>query len=122
MTVMVQLKQPALLPCEQNCSSSLKWAFIDKPHNIVAQCDQTSCSPAEGFFISHDRYLKGNLSLTVIAADYTMRNTYTCTCDGGDIVNSVRLGIKRKRFYLFVSDLGVNVSSLVYPIWNESSF
>lgn len=88
----------------------------------MAQCDQTSCSPAEGFFISHDRYLKGNLSLAVIAADYAMRNTYTCTCDGGDILNIVRLGIKRKLFYLFLSDLGVNVSSLVYPIWNESSF
>lgn len=97
---MVKLNTPALLPCEQNCSVSLKWIVTDNLTNTVAECDQTSCSPGEGFYISHDNYLKGNLSLTITTADYSKRNTYTCICDSGDIVNTVRLSIERECFYL----------------------
>ncbi|KAK1784353.1 hypothetical protein P4O66_019087, partial [Electrophorus voltai] len=35
--------------------------------------------------MSHDPYLKGDLSLTITDADYTKRSLYTCTCSGKDI-------------------------------------
>ncbi|XP_035382418.1 uncharacterized protein LOC113568951 [Electrophorus electricus] len=35
--------------------------------------------------MSHDQYLKGDLSLTITDADYTKRSLYTCTCSGKDI-------------------------------------
>lgn len=116
---MVKLNQSAVLPCEHKCSASLKWIVTDNPNNTVAQCDQTSCSPAEGFYVPHDQYLKGDLSLSITVADYSKRNTYTCTCDGGNIVNTVRLSIERKDLYLFITHLGVKVSNIVYQTWNE---
>ncbi|KAK3514219.1 hypothetical protein QTP70_009992 [Hemibagrus guttatus] len=90
-SVMVKLDQSAVLPCEQNCSGSLRWIVIDKPGS-VAQCNQTSCWPETGFNISHDQYLKGDLSLTITAADYSNRGLYTCQCD-----DSVALQVKVKR-------------------------
>ncbi|MCI4392337.1 hypothetical protein PGIGA_G00144910 [Pangasianodon gigas] len=109
---MVKLNQSAGLPCEQNCSGSLKWTVIDKPSDIVAQCDQASCSSDEGFYISHERYEKGDLSLTITVADYSKRNTYTCTCDGGDIVNTVRLSIEPRTLFIHLKpgkDLVLNL-------------
>ncbi|KAK1784482.1 hypothetical protein P4O66_000758, partial [Electrophorus voltai] len=47
--------------------------------------NQTSCQSEEGFHMSHDQYLKGDLSLTITDADYTKRSLYTCTCSGKDI-------------------------------------
>ncbi|KAK1784511.1 hypothetical protein P4O66_023125 [Electrophorus voltai] len=35
--------------------------------------------------MSHDQYLKGDLSLTITDADYTKRTWYTCACNGKDI-------------------------------------
>ncbi|KAB5528213.1 hypothetical protein PHYPO_G00137770 [Pangasianodon hypophthalmus] len=111
-SVMVKLNQSAGLPCEQNCSGSLKWTVIDKPSDIVAQCDQASCSSDEGFYISHERYEKGDLSLTITVADYSKRNTYTCACDGGDIVNTVRLSIEPRTLFIHLKpgkDLVLNL-------------
>ncbi|KAK1784092.1 hypothetical protein P4O66_021180, partial [Electrophorus voltai] len=48
-------------------------------------CNQTSCQSEEGFHMSHDQYLKGDLSLTITDADYTKRTWYTCACNGKDI-------------------------------------
>ncbi|XP_058230698.1 uncharacterized protein LOC131343214 [Hemibagrus wyckioides] len=92
-SVMVKLNQSAVLPCEQNCSDSLRWTVIDKPGLIMAQCNRTSCWSEKGFNISHDQYLKGDLSLTITAADYSNRGLYTCQCDGEDI-NTVQLSIE----------------------------
>ncbi|MCJ8740617.1 hypothetical protein PDJAM_G00060990 [Pangasius djambal] len=43
--------------------------------------------------MSHDQYLEGDLTLTITAADYSMRGLYICECDGRDI-NDVRLSIE----------------------------
>ncbi|XP_047670256.1 uncharacterized protein LOC125141293 [Tachysurus fulvidraco] len=89
--VKVEINQAAALPCERRCSDHATW--FNNPGYIVAQCDQTSCSSAEGFSISHDQYLKGDLTLTIPVADDSKRNIYTCQCDGTDITD-VRLGIR----------------------------
>ncbi|XP_047674496.1 uncharacterized protein LOC113640026 [Tachysurus fulvidraco] len=92
-SVMVKLNQSAVLPCKQNCSDSLRWTVIDKPRLSVAECNQTSCWSKEGFNMSHDQYLKGDLSLTIKAADYSNRGLYTCECAGAE-VNTVQLSIE----------------------------
>ncbi|XP_060740251.1 uncharacterized protein LOC132855372 [Tachysurus vachellii] len=94
-SVMVKLNQSADLPCKQNCSGSLRWTVIDKPRLIVAECNQTSCWSKEGFNMSHDQYLKGDLSLTINAADYSNRGLYTCEC-AGEEVNTVQLSIETR--------------------------
>ncbi|XP_036454421.1 uncharacterized protein LOC118827237 [Colossoma macropomum] len=75
----VKLHEAATLPCYQTCTGLVTWAHKD---DILAQCDQTSCQSEEGFQMSHDEYLKGNLSLTIIEADFSKRKWYTCECDG----------------------------------------
>ncbi|KAK1784208.1 hypothetical protein P4O66_003963 [Electrophorus voltai] len=35
--------------------------------------------------MSHDQYLKGDLSLTITDADYTKRSLYTCACKGQEL-------------------------------------
>ncbi|XP_060731439.1 uncharacterized protein LOC132849195 [Tachysurus vachellii] len=92
-TVKVGFNQTAALPCNQTCSHQVTWTPFNNPGYVVAQCDQTSCRSAEGFNISHDQYLKGNMTLTITAADDSKRNMYTCQCDGKDI-NDVRLSIE----------------------------
>ncbi|XP_060731435.1 uncharacterized protein LOC132849194 isoform X1 [Tachysurus vachellii] len=94
-TVKVKINQPAALSCNRTCSHEATWSlFYNQTYiPVVAQCDQTSCWSAEGFNISHDQYLKGDLTLTITAADYSKRNMYTCQCDGKD-VKEVRLSIE----------------------------
>ncbi|XP_053089353.1 uncharacterized protein LOC117597014 isoform X2 [Pangasianodon hypophthalmus] len=92
--VQVKFNQAAALPCEWECSLEAKWTLFSDRDDVVARCDQTSCwSLKEGFKMFHDQYLKGNLTLTITAADYSMRNKYTCECDGEDI-NDVCLSIE----------------------------
>ncbi|MCI4376927.1 hypothetical protein PGIGA_G00197420 [Pangasianodon gigas] len=43
--------------------------------------------------MSRDQYLEGNLTLTITAADYSMRGLYICECDGRD-VDDLRLSIE----------------------------
>ncbi|GAA6069832.1 uncharacterized protein LOC125145484, partial [Tachysurus ichikawai] len=92
-SVMVKLNQSAILPCKQNCSDSLRWTVIDELRLNVSECNQTSCWSKEGFNMSHDQYLKGDLSLTINAADYSNRGLYTCQCTGTEIYR-VRLIIE----------------------------
>ncbi|XP_053089554.1 uncharacterized protein LOC117597028 isoform X2 [Pangasianodon hypophthalmus] len=93
-TVQVKFNQAAALPCEWKCSREAKWTLFSNQSVVLARCDQTSCwSLKEGFKMSHDQYLKGNLTLTITAADYSMRGLYICECDGRDI-KDVRLSIK----------------------------
>ncbi|XP_047670221.1 uncharacterized protein LOC113656963 isoform X2 [Tachysurus fulvidraco] len=92
-TVKVEFNQTAALPCNRRCFRHVTWTLFNNPDYIVARCDQTTCWPAEGFKISHNQYLKRDLTLTITVADYSKRNIYTCQCDGKD-VNDVRLSIK----------------------------
>ncbi|KAK2860026.1 hypothetical protein Q7C36_004192 [Tachysurus vachellii] len=82
-TVEVKINQTAALPCKRRCSYQATW--FTNPGYVVAQCNQTSCWSEEGFSISHDQYLKGDLTLNIPAADYSKRNMYTCQCDGEDV-------------------------------------
>ncbi|KAF5889031.1 uncharacterized protein DAT39_021272, partial [Clarias magur] len=85
----VKSNQPAALPCKCNPASLAKWSWFSYPdydHHTVAECNQTSCTLVkEGFNMSHDQHLKGDLTLTITAADDSMRGLYTCQCDEGDI-------------------------------------
>ncbi|XP_046707936.1 uncharacterized protein LOC124387572 [Silurus meridionalis] len=91
-TVLVKLNQPAVLPCVRRCSGEAKWSLFSNK-DVVARCDQTSCNSSDGYKMSHDQYLKGDLTLTITAADYSKRNIYMCVCDGDDI-DDFRLRIK----------------------------
>ncbi|KAG7330671.1 hypothetical protein KOW79_006893 [Hemibagrus wyckioides] len=92
-TVKVEFNQTAALPCEQTCSDEATWSLSTDSDYVVARCGQTSCRSAEGFKMSHGQYLKGDLTLTITAVDYSKRNMYTCHCDGRD-VNDVLLLIE----------------------------
>ncbi|XP_037387450.1 uncharacterized protein LOC108411262 [Pygocentrus nattereri] len=73
----------AALPCSENCSALATW--VRSNEDVVAQCDQTSCQSIKpGFHMIHDQYLKGDLSLYITDADFSMRDTYACQCDGTD--------------------------------------
>ncbi|MCJ8731131.1 hypothetical protein PDJAM_G00195730 [Pangasius djambal] len=92
-TVQVKFNQAAALTCEWSCSHEAKWTLFSNRDVVVARCDQTSCWSEEGFKMSHDQYLEGDLTLTITAADYSKRGLYTCVCDDRD-VNDVRLSIE----------------------------
>ncbi|XP_049326805.1 uncharacterized protein LOC103026387 [Astyanax mexicanus] len=81
-STMVKLHEAATLPCYQKCTGLVTWV---NQYDGVARCDQTSCQSTEGFQMSHDQYLKGDLSLTITEADFRKRMWYTCRCDGEDI-------------------------------------
>ncbi|XP_053337680.1 uncharacterized protein LOC128509847 [Clarias gariepinus] len=89
----VKLHQPVTLSCEHKCSGSVKWSLFYNRDVVLARCDQTSCSSQEGFTISHDQYKKGDLSLTITKADYSLRDTYSCEC-GISEISTVRLSIE----------------------------
>ncbi|KAK1806928.1 hypothetical protein P4O66_005411 [Electrophorus voltai] len=78
----VKRNETVTLPCSQTCSGLVKWTVNHKPHDILAQCDQISCQSKERFHMSHDQYLKGDLSLTITDADYTKKGWYNCKCNG----------------------------------------
>ncbi|XP_053337121.1 uncharacterized protein LOC128509411 [Clarias gariepinus] len=75
------------------CHGLLKWSPFNKPDYMLAQCNQTSCRSEEGFTISHAQYLKGKPYLTITAADYSNRGTYTCQCKDSEVCD-VRLIIQ----------------------------
>ncbi|XP_047670313.1 uncharacterized protein LOC113636579 [Tachysurus fulvidraco] len=110
-TAEVKSNQTAVLPCDQTCSHQVTWSQFTNAGYVVAQCNQTSCRSAEGFNISHDQYLKGDLTLNITAADDSKRNIYTCECDG-KYVNDVRLSIEYIRSRVHVNpgeDLQLNL-------------
>ncbi|XP_053535322.1 uncharacterized protein LOC128631797 isoform X2 [Ictalurus punctatus] len=74
----VKLHQPVTLSCEYKCSGSVKWSLFNNRDVVFARCDETSCSSlVKGYNMSYDQYQDGDLSLTITAADYRMRNTYS---------------------------------------------
>ncbi|XP_058231250.1 uncharacterized protein LOC131343524 isoform X1 [Hemibagrus wyckioides] len=88
-----KLHHPVTLSCKHQCSGLLQWSLRDYRDVVQARCDQTSCWSEKGFSISHDQYLKGDLSLTITAADYSQRNVYACECEDSDF-SYVRLVIE----------------------------
>ncbi|XP_058231002.1 uncharacterized protein LOC131343376 [Hemibagrus wyckioides] len=88
-----KLHQSVTLSCKHQCSGLLKWNLLSNRDVVLAECDRTSCRSKEGFNISHDQYLDGDLSLTITAADYSQRNVYACECKDSDF-SYVRLVIE----------------------------
>ncbi|KAF4074836.1 hypothetical protein AMELA_G00243510 [Ameiurus melas] len=82
---MAKLNQSATLNCTSRCSGLMEWIQPRNKHVTVAWCNQTSCRSEEGYEVSHDRYLKDDLSLTITKADYSKRTWYTCQCGGTDV-------------------------------------
>ncbi|KAF4074837.1 hypothetical protein AMELA_G00243590 [Ameiurus melas] len=79
--IQAKLHQRVTLPCKKECSGEAKWTLYSTRSVVFARCDQTSCSSVvKGYEMSHDQYLKGDLSLTITSAEYSMRNTYVCEC------------------------------------------
>ncbi|XP_053466751.1 uncharacterized protein LOC128599265 [Ictalurus furcatus] len=90
----VKLHQPVTLSCEYKCSGSVKWSLFNNRDVVFTRCDETSCSSlVKGYNMSHDQYQDGDLSLIITAADYRMRNTYSCEC-GVSEISTVRLSIE----------------------------
>lgn len=67
------------LSCTRNCPGLVKW-IINNKKPVVAWCNQTSCWSEKGYNMSLDQYLKGNFSLTITEAYYSMRGLYCCMC------------------------------------------
>ncbi|KAK1798201.1 hypothetical protein P4O66_000694 [Electrophorus voltai] len=118
-SVKVNLHDDATLPCTQTCSGLVTWTLYHKPHDVLAQCNQTSCQSEEGFHMSHDQYLKGDLSLTITDADYTKRSLYTCACKGQELCDvSLQIEVQIKPGEPLVLDLLISES--VEVIYNST--
>ncbi|XP_035381911.1 uncharacterized protein LOC118241332 isoform X2 [Electrophorus electricus] len=100
------------------------WTVFHKQHDILAQCDRISCQSKEGFYMSHDQYLKGDLSLTITDVDYTKRTWYTCECGGVDIC-AMSLGIEALSSSVWIKSnenlvLDLFISESVKVIYNST--
>lgn len=74
----------------------------------MAWCNQTSYWSDKGYNISHSQYLKGDFSLTITAAEYSMRGWYTCACDEMDIIDQ-HVVIERKCPHLSICPLMISL-------------
>ncbi|XP_053485995.1 uncharacterized protein LOC128610603 [Ictalurus furcatus] len=88
-SVKAKLHQSVDLTCEHECSGLVKWVMGNQ-QELLAHCNQTSCSSNKGYQISHHQ--KRNV-LTVMEADYTKRTFFACECNTEDICH-VRLCIE----------------------------
>ncbi|XP_053337456.1 uncharacterized protein LOC128509662 [Clarias gariepinus] len=93
---MAKLGEPATLTCQGECSGSARW-IMGRKGPCVADCNHTKCHHEKGFNISHYRYLKGDLSLTINTADYRKRTWFTCQCDG-ELIRRVYLRFQRMNY------------------------
>ncbi|XP_076854633.1 uncharacterized protein LOC143509676 [Brachyhypopomus gauderio] len=122
--VEVNLHDAATLPCSQTCSGLVTWTVIHNPRDILVQCDQTYCQSQEGFHMSHDQYLKGDLSLTIIDVDYTKRAWYTCKCNGVEICDvSVQIKTVNVHTHVYLREslsMDVPISEPVEVILNRT--
>ncbi|XP_066510898.1 uncharacterized protein [Hoplias malabaricus] len=85
-SVKVKLHDNATLPCSESCSGVVRWTVYHKPDDVLAECSQTTCrSLKEGYHMSHDQYLRRDLSLNIVKADFNKRALYTCVCDSKDL-------------------------------------
>ncbi|KAL6466242.1 hypothetical protein MHYP_G00263750 [Metynnis hypsauchen] len=122
--VKVNLHDSATLPCSGRCSGLVRWTEFHNPSDVLAECNQTSCRSKEGYQMTHDQYLKGNLSLTITNADFSKRGWYTCQCDDNIICDvSLRLEPPQysKKMYLGESlTLDLPVSEPVKVTFNRT--
>lgn len=77
--LIVKLHESLTLPCNVTIPGLGRWT--NEHEDTVAWCNQTSYWAHKGYNISHDKYLKGDFSLTILSAEYSMRGWYTCECD-----------------------------------------
>ncbi|XP_076854837.1 uncharacterized protein LOC143509886 isoform X4 [Brachyhypopomus gauderio] len=123
-SVMVKFNETATLTCSQTCSGLVTWTVSHKQLDILAQCDQTSCQFKEGFHMSHDQYLKGDLSLTITDVDFTKRGWYMCECDGVDLCHvTLQIEPLRSSVQFMPGDplvLDLPVSESVEVIYNSA--
>ncbi|XP_076854841.1 uncharacterized protein LOC143509887 isoform X2 [Brachyhypopomus gauderio] len=123
-SVMVKFNETATLTCSQTCSDLVTWTVSHKQLDILAQCDQTSCQSQEGFHMSHDQYLKGDLSLTITDVDFTKRGWYMCECDGVDLCHvTLQIESLRSSVQLMPGDplvLDLPISESVEVIYNSA--
>ncbi|XP_037387466.1 uncharacterized protein LOC119261815 [Pygocentrus nattereri] len=108
----VKLYEPATLPCVKQCSGAVQWTSIASKE-VVAEYNQDTCKHERGYKLSHEKILAGDLSLTIISADFGKKGWYTCACNGRDIctvslrIQSQGLSIQMKPNKALVLDLPV---------------
>ncbi|KAM9446288.1 uncharacterized protein Hap1MRO34_022879 isoform 1-T3 [Clarias gariepinus] len=101
--IYAKLHQSVTLPCGAQCSGRATWSLDSNRDVVFARCDQTSCrSLKDGYEMSRDGYLRGDLSLTITNPDYSLRNKYTCECDLSDYATV--------RFRIFTVSSAVQIS------------
>ncbi|XP_053509862.1 uncharacterized protein LOC128625509 isoform X4 [Ictalurus furcatus] len=74
------LHESASLPCTVQCSGELTWTRFQKQDDVLVRCSSVSCRSKDGFIVSYEQYLKGNSSLTMLKADYSLRGLYMAKC------------------------------------------
>ncbi|XP_053530482.1 uncharacterized protein LOC124626150 isoform X1 [Ictalurus punctatus] len=74
------LHESASLPCTVQCSGELTWTRFQKQDDVLVRCSSVSCWSRDGFIVSYEQYLKGNSSLTMLKADYSLRGLYMAKC------------------------------------------
>ncbi|XP_053466825.1 uncharacterized protein LOC128599330 isoform X2 [Ictalurus furcatus] len=74
------LHESASLPCTVQCSGELTWTRFQKQDDVLVRCSSVSCWSKDGFILSYEQYLKGNSSLTMLKADYSLRGLYMAKC------------------------------------------
>ncbi|XP_053530489.1 uncharacterized protein LOC128628675 isoform X2 [Ictalurus punctatus] len=74
------LHESASLPCTVQCSGELTWTRFQKQDDVLVRCSSVSCRSKDGFILSYEQYLKGNSSLTMLKADYSLRGLYMAKC------------------------------------------
>ncbi|KAF5901371.1 uncharacterized protein DAT39_008900, partial [Clarias magur] len=75
------LHETSSLPCPQPCSGLLTWTMFQRPDDVLVRCTRVSCSSKAGFSLNHDEFLRGDSTLTVLRADYSLRGLYRAECD-----------------------------------------
>ncbi|KAF5882678.1 uncharacterized protein DAT39_023033, partial [Clarias magur] len=75
------LHETSSLPCPQSCSGLLTWTMFQRPDDVLVRCTRDSCWRAAGFSLNHDEFLRGDSTLTVLRADYSLRGLYRAECD-----------------------------------------
>ncbi|KAI4882485.1 hypothetical protein NFI96_009311, partial [Prochilodus magdalenae] len=121
----VKLHDSATLPCAGTCSGVAKWTVLQKPSEVLAECDQTSCrSVKEGYQMNRDQYLKRNFSLIITDADYSTKTWFTCKCDDRNICDvDVETYPLRTTLKIEVGEslvLGINISAPVEVLYNST--
>ncbi|XP_066511179.1 uncharacterized protein [Hoplias malabaricus] len=122
-SVKVKLNDNATLPCSESCSGVVRWTVYHKPDDVLAECNQTTCrSLKEGYLMSYDQYLRRDLSLNIVKADFSKRALYTCDCDSKNLCD-VNLQIEPLHTPVQIKTNGslmlkFNISEAVEVIYN----